>query len=159
MKKIKLTQDRYTIVDDNLYNILSKHNWYLNKNKNKLYARREETKDGKRKVVYLHRYIFELKNIDINGYHIDHINGNGLDNRFINIRKCTQSQNLHNISMPKHNTSGKKGVYFNKNKQRWVAEIFINNKKKYLGSSESFNEACEIRDHEGKKLCGEFYHP
>lgn len=66
---------------------------------------------------------------------IDHINGDGLDNRFANLRVVTNAQNLQaSLKIPKHNTSGFKGASFNSVTGKWVAGISINNKRKYIGS-------------------------
>jgi hypothetical protein len=65
---------------------------------------------------------------------IDHINGNGLDNRLCNLREVTQQQNCHNQrTAPKHNTSGFMGVSFYKAGSKYSAHINLNGKKKHLG--------------------------
>jgi len=56
---------------------------------------------------------------------IDHINNNSLDNRIENLRILTNQQNLWNTNA--------KGYYWNKQNNKWQAQIKINNKKKYLG--------------------------
>ncbi len=65
---------------------------------------------------------------------IDHINGNGLDNRLCNLREVTQQQNNQNHRKPpKHNTSGFLGVSFFKAGNKFAAHINIDGKKKHLG--------------------------
>jgi len=65
---------------------------------------------------------------------IDHINGDGFDNRIINLRDVTNEQNVQaSLRIPKHNTSGFKGVSWVKASRKWVAGISINNKRKVLG--------------------------
>lgn len=65
---------------------------------------------------------------------IDHINGNGLDNRLCNLREVTQQQNVQNIRKPpKHNTSGFMGVSYYKAGNKYSAHINLNGKKKHLG--------------------------
>jgi len=69
---------------------------------------------------------------------IDHINGNGLDNRLYNLRDVTNKQNLQaSLKPPKSNTSGFKGVYWNKKQSKWVAGISIEGRRKYIGSFDS----------------------
>ena len=64
---------------------------------------------------------------------IDHINGRKDDNRWVNLRPATRSQNNGNSRLRKDNTSGLKGVSFNKTRQRWVAQIGINGRQTHLG--------------------------
>jgi hypothetical protein len=65
---------------------------------------------------------------------LDHINGNGLDNRLCNLREVTQQQNLHNHRKPpKHNTSGFLGVSYYKAGKKFSAHINLDGKKIHLG--------------------------
>lgn len=65
---------------------------------------------------------------------IDHINGNGLDNRLCNLREITQQQNCQNIrTAPKHNTTGFMGVSYYKAGKKYAAHINLDGKKKHLG--------------------------
>jgi hypothetical protein len=65
---------------------------------------------------------------------IDHINGNGLDNRLCNLREVTQQQNIHNHRKPpKHNTTGFLGVSYYKAGNKFSAHINLDGKKKHLG--------------------------
>lgn len=66
-------------------------------------------------------------------YEIDHIDLNKSNNRFSNLRECSDSGNMHNQSKRKHNTSGYKGVTYNKHAKKWTAQIRINWEMKYLG--------------------------
>ena len=61
---------------------------------------------------------------------IDHINGDGLDNRLYNLREVTQQQNIHNHRKPpRHNTTGFLGVSYYKAGQKFSAHINLNGKK------------------------------
>jgi hypothetical protein len=65
---------------------------------------------------------------------IDHINGNGLDNRLCNLREVTQQQNNHNQRKPpRHNTTGFLGVSYYKAGKKFSAHINLDGKKKHLG--------------------------
>jgi hypothetical protein len=87
---------------------------------------------GKRCLI--HRAIWEMFYGPIPpGLHIDHINGNPSDNRIENLRLATRSENQWNSKIPKNNTSGLKGASWCKVKQKWVAEIWVFGRKKYLG--------------------------
>lgn len=64
---------------------------------------------------------------------IDHINGIKDDNRIINLRLATTSENMSNRGMQANNTSGHKGVYWHKKDSKWTAQIRVNGRNKYLG--------------------------
>ena len=72
---------------------------------------------------------------------IDHINGIKNDNRFVNLRLATLSENNYNSGLKPNNTSGFKGISLNKNTGKWIAQASINNKNKYLGSFNTPEEA------------------
>jgi len=78
---------------------------------------------------------------------VDHINGDRLDNSASNLRLATQEQNQQNSGERKSgwrpNTSGWKGVSWNKKGQNWQAEIRHNGKHTYLGSFSDVKEAAE----------------
>lgn len=74
-------------------------------------------------------------------HHVDHINRNPSDNRFSNLRHVTNQCNLRNTGNFKHNNSGVKGICWNKDKNKWLAQIKINGKIKYLGRYSDFTEA------------------
>lgn len=73
---------------------------------------------------------------------IDHINHNGLDNRWINLREIKKSENLKNAKLYKNNKSGLPGVRWCIQKRKWQANIGINNKDIHLGFYKDFFEAC-----------------
>jgi hypothetical protein len=65
---------------------------------------------------------------------IDHINGNGLDNKLCNLREVTTQQNCQNIrKAPKHNTTGFMGVSYYKASKKYSAQISLGGKTKHLG--------------------------
>ena len=71
----------------------------------------------------------------------DHINRDKTDNRFANLRAVTKSENMHNIGKYKCNTSGYKGVSYQKCRKKWYASIRLNNVHKNLGRFSSPEEA------------------
>jgi len=103
----------------------------------------------------IHRILFLM----CKGYlpdYIDHINGNKIDNRLINLRECTKQQNHFNIGLTSVNKSGYKGVGWRPNKNKWRARIMINQKEKSLGHFDCKHEAAEAYNKAAKKLFGEF---
>ena len=74
---------------------------------------------NKRKTTPMHRFILNAPH----DLEVDHINGDPLDNRKSNLRLCTRSQNSRNTKTPKTNTSGYKGVSWNKYHKKWSVRI------------------------------------
>jgi hypothetical protein len=75
---------------------------------------------------------------------IDHIDRIKHNNKWKNLRDVTQFQNMRNRGLQKNNTSGIKGVCFNKKTKKW--EAYINNKKRInLGLYKEFSTAVQVR--------------
>lgn len=93
---------------------------------------------GKRR--YLHRIIWELHFGEIpSGMCIDHIDGDGLNNRIENLRLTTLSENQKNSKIPSNSRTGIHGVY--QRKHGFVVQMGA----KHVGSYKDFFEACCIR--------------
>jgi hypothetical protein len=88
--------------------------------------------------------------------HCDHINENKLDNRRSNLRVATHGQNQQNRRTQFNNTSGVKGVSWNKRKNHWHAEIQVNNKKIFIGCFKDLSKATVAVAEARKKYHGEF---
>jgi len=101
------------------------------------------------KLYYLHRVIYKYFNEEwditdsSSNNQIDHININPLDNRIENLRVLTHSQNNRNQKKRKNCSSQYKGVNWNKQNNKWKAQININGKVKYLGLFTNEEEAAE----------------
>jgi hypothetical protein len=88
-------------------------------------------------------------------FRIDHKDRNSLNDRIENLRPASQSQNNANSAIRSNNTSGYKGVRWDKTLKRWRAYLHFNGNQCYLGSFESAEEAHEVymkaaRDHFGE---------
>ena len=94
------------------------------------------------RTVRLHRLLF--KEIP-DGLVVDHMNRSKLDNRRTNLRICSQQKNMQNMSLKSNNTSGVAGVFFDKQVQRWRAQISNNGKTKYIGIFDNFDDAVKAR--------------
>jgi hypothetical protein len=90
------------------------------------------------------------------GLEIDHIDRDGLNNRRENLRVSTPSQNSQNSRKNSLNTSGFKGVFFQKGLGKWRAQIKTNGKRKSLGCFLSPEEAHEAYCRASDKYHGEF---
>ena len=101
----------------------------------------------------MHRLIM---NVTDKNLVVDHINHNGYDNRKYNLRICTNSENICNCKTPKNNKSGCKGVYWAKDKNKWTAQVTINNKTKYIGRFINYEDAVKARLDAEKEYYGEF---
>jgi hypothetical protein len=98
------------------------------------------TIDGKQH--YAHRLAWLYVYGDYPEETIDHINGNGTDNRICNLRAVKKQENNQNIVSAK-NKSGFQGVSWNQERKRWIAQISINNKSKRIGRFKTKEAAFE----------------
>lgn len=139
--QIPLTQDKFTLIDSEDLEKVSHYKWFYGQG----YAK---TNSGK---LLMHRLILDFPE----GY-IDHKNGNGLDNRKGNLRVCNQSKNIANQGICKTNTSGYKGVSWQKNEKKWRSYIHVNQKYIHLGYYRNKKEAAKAYDEAALNYFGEF---
>lgn len=152
--QITLTHGLSTIIDDTDYDEISKNKYNAHEDRGRFYATRTSRLNGKKRLIYLHREIWEIHNglIPV-GKEIDHINGNNLDNRIDNLRLCEHSQNLCNKRQQSNNNSSRfKGVSWNKNAQKWE----VHASHEYLGLFANENEAALAYDKRAKEKFGEY---
>lgn len=136
MKTIKLTQGKETIVDDDIFQFINQWNWYYQVDRKGIdgYAIRRATSielsEKPNTVVRMHNVIC----CPPEGFEVDHINGNKLDNRKINLRIVNRSQNSQNKPVGRKNTTGYKGVSFRKDCGKYRVNIVVNYKTFPLGN-------------------------
>lgn len=155
MKEIVLTHGQVALVDDEDYEWLMQWKWYANKSNGKWYAITYTKVGGDKETgecVKMHRMILNAPK----GVLVDHKNGDGLDNRRHNIRTCTYSNNAMNKRASKSNKTGYKGVFWNKQHQKYCAQIYINGKSKRFAYSDSPEVSALAYDKMAKKIFGEF---
>lgn len=142
------------VIDESDIEAASGYNWYLSDSgRGKRYVRSRKSRTNS--PIYLHRLI--LPGAD--GRHVDHVNGDTLDNRRENLRVASHTENTRNSSVPRNNTSGFKGV----SKATWVtgrwrATIRIDGKQAFLGVFDTPEEAAIAYDEAAKNHYGEFAH-
>ena len=153
MKEIQLTQGKVALVDDEDYEYLIQWKWQVNKNGNKFYAVTSWLINGKYRTINMHRLITNNKNTKM---HTDHINGDGLDNRKINLRICTHSQNAMNRGAQSNNKTGHKGVSYEKKLNKFKVQIRVNKKNITIGYYINLNDAAKAYNSAALKYHGEF---
>ena len=110
--------------------------------------------DGVR--YYAHRLALAYVNGVMPPDQADHINGIRNDNRISNLREATGSQNGMNKPVQKNNTSGFKGVSWNKDRGKWAASVNINKRKIHLGLFDSLESAANAAASARISMHGEF---
>lgn len=138
--EIILEHGNIAIIDDCDYDIISQFKWHVTVRNKICYALANAvTCDNQktRKRMYMHRVILgDIKKPLM----VDHINGNGLDNRRCNLRIVTHRENL--LNMHKSSKSSKyPGIYYNRCYRKWDARIYYNRKSQLIGLSKSEEDA------------------
>lgn len=149
MKEIELTQGRVALIDDEDYDIVSLYNWHTRRTTRSDYA--ATTRCGK--TLHMHRMVM----LAPAGLEVDHINGDGLDNRKSNLRVCTVKENRRNRRPSRgqrRSSSGLKGVQ--KNGKKWASYITVDYQKHYLGIFTTKEMAARAYNSAAKKHFGEF---
>lgn len=149
MKEIQLNNGLVALVDDEDFEYLNQWKWRVSNG----YAARDVWKTpSKRTTIQMHRIIMNTPD----GFETDHISGNRLDNQRSNLRICTHGQNMMNVKTPRHNTSGYKGVSWNKKKEKWYAQIRVHRKTIFIGYFDLLGDAAESYNIAAKKYHNEF---
>lgn len=154
--RLPLTQGFTAIIDDDERGReASMWKWYARRNGQRIYAARGiwgAGPNGQVKIEYLHNFILGVKGVD-------HINGDGLDNRLANLRPATHQQNLRGFQRKRQcSTSKFRGVYWAKLNQKWAAQIKIHCRATYLGLFDSEEDAARAYDAAARNYFGEFAH-
>ena len=156
MKKILLTQGKITLVDDKDFPNFSKHKWYFKGGYGNGYAMRglKRSEGGKKgdKMVSMHRLIMNAPE----GFEVDHINGDKLDNRRVNLRICLKEENHRNRGLQSNNTSGFKGVSRRRDLKKWAVHVNVDGKKTSVGHFDDLKEAAKAYNKAALKYYGNY---
>jgi hypothetical protein len=105
----------------------------------------------------MHNAIWEYYNDPIpDGYTVDHINRDTLNNQLSNLRLATDSQQAQNRRLRSDNTSGYRGVGWNKGARKWRARITVDGKVIFIGDFADKEEAARAYDAAAIEHFGEF---
>jgi hypothetical protein len=143
---IQLTKGFVTIVDDDDVEKLSKYKWHAHNTGKKIYAA-TNIKDG---TLFLHRFLLTVPK----GMLTDHINRDTLDNRKENLRIVTYQQNSFNS---KSRTILPKGVCYDKQTGKYIAQIMLDGKNIKLGRFNKIEDASKAYNDKAEELFGGYY--
>lgn len=126
-----LAKDGYATIDKEFAR-LDKYYWHLD---DMGYARTTISRKN-------HRLQHFIVGKPEKGFHVDHINRDRLDNRKANLRHITHQSNQYNSGLWKHNTSGHKGVFWDKERAKWQVRV---GRRGFVGRYKTLEEALKAR--------------
>lgn len=141
MIEIPLTQNKVANIDNEDVDLLQYKWCAVNRNGKHWYAVRQEGQRPFRKHLSMHRVILTKVLGHSNFKIVDHINGNGLDNRRCNLRPVTTSQNLRNQKKQNNTTSLFKGVCWDKKGKKWKASIHLGVFDNPINAAKAYDKA------------------
>lgn len=140
---------RDVFVDKRDWELHSGLSWYISNDGNSDYLKANKGKTS----VSFHNLIIE----PLDGFVVDHVDGNTLNNLRGNLRSCTPSQNQANQKKQiRKKTSKFKGVYYSKIKNKWIAQIGFKKKHIHIGNYDSEKDAACAYDSLAIELFGTF---
>lgn len=146
--EIPLGHGLVAVVDDMDGGAVLALTWHAKRRPTNTYARRSVRKNGRVRTVYLHAFVTGWA-------YVDHINGDGLDNRRANLREASHAQNMRNVPA----LGGKsrfKGVTWDPSSSGWMARIARDGTRHYLGVHSTEEAAAAAYDTAARELHGPF---
>lgn len=93
---------------------------------------------------YAHRLAFMYKLGKWPEKHVDHINSCPWDNSWKNLRECSVSENMYNTKLRVDNKTGYKGIFYDKNREVYLAYITVQKIRQYLGTFDNLEKAVNV---------------
>ena len=154
-REIPLTKGYVAIVDDEDFERINAHKWnVLVGNSGVVYGQRTTCTGGKKRTLLLHR---EVMGHGPGDPQIDHRDGDGRNCQKSNLREATHKENAHNCRVARaNNTSGYKGVAWDKQAGKWQANICFDGRMFKIGYYATPIEAAHAYDRAARELHGEF---
>jgi hypothetical protein len=151
---ITLSSGHTLQVDDADAAIAAGRSWQAQRGKaGTFYAAAVLVENGKQRKVYLHRLIMQAGP----GQRVDHIDGNGLNNRRDNLRICSNAENMRNMRVsPLRGSSIYKGVSWNARRKKWRAYIVHDGRQRNIGYFTNESDAARAYDAAAVKTFGSF---
>lgn len=156
MKEIRLTKGKVALVDDRDFEELSEYKWHYHGDGDglKFYAARNKRIENGRYKIRMHSQIMGLEKGS--KLQVDHVDGNTLNNCRSNLRVVTNQQNQRNTKKHIKKSSEYKGIYYNRERQKWYARIMVDSKYIWLGSFLCELEAAKAYNEAATKHFGEY---
>ncbi len=151
-KSIPLSKGQFALIDDEDYERVSQFKWHAIPTKTTYYAARNKPTLFGYKHEYLHTFLMGSNSKEM----VDHQDRNGLNCTRANLRPANRNENYRNRGAQSNNKAGYKGVYFNKTKKKWDAQISVGGKSMYIGRYETAEDAARAYDKRALELFGEF---
>jgi len=155
MNWLPLTRGKIVIIDEDDYDELVQFSWHATRVKYGLAGYQFVAvrtcycpfDNKKKRTIFMHRQITSCPR----GLQVDHINHEPLDNRKVNLRVCTGTENMHNSHAHKLSSSQYKGVSWYPPTKTWQAHIRVDKKKLHLGYFENEQDAAKAYDEAASK--------
>lgn len=157
---IPLSKGMIAIVDDDVGEAITGRRWYAHRRGGKFYAASNVVvtpgRKGTSATLSMHRIVVGARPGEI----VDHINGDPLDNRRVNLRICSRAQNKQNSRKRKATTSKYKGVRYRPGRKAstppWAVFITVEGKRVMVGRYASELGAATAYDEAAKRYFGAF---
>ncbi|HEV3223889.1 MAG TPA: HNH endonuclease [Puia sp.] len=150
--EIPLTKGKFAIIDFEDLEFVMRYKWHLGSRIRSQYAIKVLGKGDGKKYLRMHNYIMNCPN----GKVVDHIDGDGLNNKKANLRICDDGQNKCNRKKSSTTKNRFKGAIFRERNNRWICQITHKKKRYYVGEFKTEIEAAQAYNKKAKELFGDF---
>lgn len=146
-------KDKKFLFDKEDYDLIKDYSWHISDND---YVKSNKKIDGTqlKKTIRMHILVMHS---DPKKYEVDHIHHNILDNRKSQLRKILHCENMMNSKLRSDNTTGVKGVYWDKSRNKWLVSITAYKRTYHIGRFDKFEDAVKARQNAEEKYQKNFY--